>query len=111
MFESRIWQIEVQLARSILNPERFQQSEIIIERLHVSHAMLHEFVVNSRSSFRLFLDSVRHNPFSRAGKKSEKGGAIVSREIDAVIKFIPGDAEEDGGDRPSRVAQRKSIDV
>src|SRR5713101_6847995 len=78
-------------ARNVGNSKWFEQREVIIDHVHVSHPMLDKFVVETCSKSRADFDSKRHDPLFRAREKHQQRGTIVPRKINAVIKFLARD--------------------
>src|SRR5205085_11102782 len=66
--------------------QRLKQSEMIIDSVHVTHAMLDKFIVKACPKLRSHLDSKRHDPFLRAREESKKCRAIIAGEIDAIVE-------------------------
>jgi hypothetical protein len=59
--------------------------------------MLDELVVSAATEPGSALHSIRHDAFPRARQESKKGGPIVARKIDAIIKFLSGNGKKIAG--------------
>ena len=74
-------------ARCVLDPERFQERQMVIDRVQKADRRLHKFVVAASAQFRPQVRMVRGDSFPRARKKSQERRPIVAGEVEAVIEF------------------------
>ena len=66
---------------------------MIIDRVHIAHAMRHELVVKARPEFRAHFHPKRDDPRLCAREQHEQRRPIVAREINAGVEFAARDCE------------------
>src|SRR4051812_47806042 len=82
-FDRSFWQIEVNSARWIADPQRFEQGEMVINCVKQAHRSFDEFVVTPGSNLCPQVGVIRRDSLSRVGEKCQKRRAIVPGEIEA----------------------------
>ncbi len=82
-------QIEPDGAGRVVNSQRLQQGEMVIDGVEKAHRRFHELVVAPGANLRAEVRVVRGDALSRLREQRQKGGAIVAGEIEAVIKIAP----------------------
>src|SRR4029079_1034674 len=87
-FAGGLRKIKLRSGRSRTNIERLKQSEIVVDRVHITHADSDKISVNARASLGLFADPVRGDPSPCCGQESQKSRTIVSGKVDAIIKSV-----------------------
>ena len=76
-----------------MDSKRRQQGEIVIEHVRIAHAARNKFVVRSPAKNRAAFDALRSNSFIGARKPAEDCRSIVTRKINAGIKFCFGNLQ------------------
>ena len=75
-FARLLGQIQADCARRVMNSQRLQQRQIVIDRVHVAQSGDYEFIVKERANLREGFDSARSDARSSPGQKCEKCRAI-----------------------------------
>ena len=87
-------QVQLRTGGSSAEAERFQQCQIVINRVHVPHANTNEVAVKTGACLRLVTHPVRSDASVCGGQKRKKRRAIIAREINAVIESLAGERKK-----------------
>src|SRR5882724_7284316 len=90
-FVRRSWKIELRSGRISTDAKWLNQSQVVVDRVHIPHTDSNKISVNAGARLGLLADAIRGKPSLRAGQERQKSRTIISRKVDAVIKSLAGD--------------------
>ena len=67
-----VWQVEPDRAGRVVNPQRFQQGEMVIDRVQEAHRRFHELIVAAGPNLRAQVRVIRGDALSRPRKQRQE---------------------------------------